>query len=448
MRLSEQENFTPTPTQRAVLASPARFKILKCGRRWGKTAVMAYWQLRMAQRAPGRRHWYVAKSYRQAHEIAWGEYMKMLEPLGIRKFVERDLRIDTSDGSQFFLKGSDSISDSMRGGKLGSLSMDEAAFQRPGVYSTVLRPMLADYRAPAMISSSPKRGWFTQIFEYASKGHDKDHAAFHYTIYDNPYITREEIEQIKSTTPENVWKQEYLAEESEFAGTVYTEFNAKASIFDPRERFLEAKGWPCVLAVDWGLHDPTAAVWIHFSPDGAVVVMKEHVRNNWDVPRHAEVMERLSKGRTIAPNGRVLDRSAFRREGTSGASIAGLFQREGLFFQESDKDYNAGVDFMKRYMRGDGERPWFYVARDCQEIVKGLDEYEHNSHEPDALAAVRYGLVHGIKMGLSTRAPRYKSNPAAAMAERAAGRVPDMDRLPPIVNPDAGWDWDAGVPTA
>jgi len=439
------ETFEPTPQQRAVLGSPARFKILKAGRRFGKSALLAYWQRALARRAPGRTHFYVAKSYRQSHENAWPIYLRMLEPLGIVKAIERDLRIDTMDGSKFMLKGSDSMSDAMRGGRLASLAMDEAAFQRPSIFSVVMRPMLADFQAPAIIASSPKRGWFTAMYDTAAKGKDPDMAAFKYTIYENPLISREEIEQIKATTPENVWQQEYMAEESEYAGTVYTEFNPKASIFDRKDRFLEAKEWPCVLAVDWGLHDPTAAVWLHFSPEGYVVVMKEHVRNNWDVPRHAEVIERHSKGRNIAAGGRVLDRSAFRREGTSGTSISGLFQREGLFFQESEKDYNAGAGMMKRYMRGDGERPWFFVARDCQEVIKGLEEYEHNSHEPDALAAVRYGLVHGIKMGLSTKAPRYKSDPMKSLG----GVEPYLgSRLPPKVNPDLGWDWDSGVPTA
>ena len=38
------------------------------------------------------------------------------------------------------------------------------------------------------------------------------YAAFHYTIYDNPYLDRVYIDQERANCSDDVWRQQYLAE--------------------------------------------------------------------------------------------------------------------------------------------------------------------------------------------------------------------------------------------
>ena len=56
------------PGQQAVAHDPARFKVLACGRRWGKTRLGTVLCLATALR--GGRAWWVAPSYKMA-QVGW-----------------------------------------------------------------------------------------------------------------------------------------------------------------------------------------------------------------------------------------------------------------------------------------------------------------------------------------------------------------------------------------
>lgn len=399
----------PTPKQQTILKSPARFKVVSASRRFGKSAVGAHWLKKMANRSPGEMVWAVYPTYRMAKEIGWDTFLEQIPHEEIKKWNERDLRIDLKNGCRIMLKGSDN-EDSLRGRRLAALLMDEAAYQGPKVYDMILRPMMGDLKAPAMFISSPRRSWFTKLYDYAAAGDDKDFEAFHFTIYDS-LLSPEEIERIKATTPADTWEQEYMAIPTEAGGIVYPEFDRGASVFSPSEKFPEHSKLPCVVGADWGTYDPTAVAWLHMLPNGHVVVSKEHVRRNWDVKRHAEQIHMGSRGRTITASDWVLDRSAFRKEGTSNTSIADLFAKEGIRFHKSEKDLNSGIDLMRRFLRGDGKSPWLHVSSNCVEAIRGLESWEQGSHEPDILAGIRYALVHAVKRRLT----------------RLADSIPDMN---------------------
>jgi hypothetical protein len=56
--------------QMEVFNSPARFRILAAGRRFGKTRLALAEMLHAAQ-VSGRNIWYIGPSYRQAKRIVW-----------------------------------------------------------------------------------------------------------------------------------------------------------------------------------------------------------------------------------------------------------------------------------------------------------------------------------------------------------------------------------------
>jgi hypothetical protein len=56
--------------QRAIASSEARFRVACCGRRFGKTHLAIREMARFA-RAPRRRVFYTAPTYRQAKSITW-----------------------------------------------------------------------------------------------------------------------------------------------------------------------------------------------------------------------------------------------------------------------------------------------------------------------------------------------------------------------------------------
>mgnify|MGYP001564168426 CR=1 FL=1 len=390
-----------TEPQKKIHASKARFKYVKAGRRFGKTKYGVLWQIEHAIKTPGTPHWYITPTQKMAHEIAWDEYIQQLDTRLIVKAVERDLTIEIVNGSKIYLKGSDKIDDTLRGRKLGSVVLDEAAYHRSHVFPRIVEPMLIDLCAPALFISTPKKSWFSQSWLKAKAGEISDAEAWHFTVYDNPWISRAEIARVRANTTEDVWQQEYMANELEYCGKVYTEFQYE-SVFAPADKFQGHTKEPCVVGADWGLADPTGVAWLHFLSNGLVVMSAEHVKSNWDTHRHAEVIKSRSKGRSIAPGCMVLDQSAFRREGSSGnQSVADSFRREGVTFVRSDKDIDCRLALVKRYLRGNDSGPWLYVSGACRETITAFNDWEHGDHEPDILAAIGYALALGVKKRMS-----------------------------------------------
>ena len=103
--------------------------------------------------------------------------------------------------------------DASRGRKYGYVTINEASMSPnlKDAWDFVIRPTLADVRGGADIGGTPKGLNFFYELE-RDNGKNSDWSAFHYTTYDNPYIPRDEIEAMKSSLPERVFRQEILAE--------------------------------------------------------------------------------------------------------------------------------------------------------------------------------------------------------------------------------------------
>jgi len=430
-----------TPQQEAIDAITTRFKVIKAGRRFGKTRYALYWQLKKCLGMPSEDHWYLAPTYRMAYDIAWRELLRMVPQELVIDCNKRDFTIEFCNHARMMLKSSDN-EDSLRGRRIGSIVIDEAAYHKPHIFSEVIRPMLADLRAPGLFISTPKRGWFTKLYDYAASDKDPEYSAFHYTIYDNPHISREEILQIKNTTSQHVWEREYLAEEVNEFGQVYTEFN-NTSIFSPTEKFRDYKKWPCVVGIDWGFGDDTGVVWLHVNNEGHVIVSAEHLRSGWGVNRHCDIIKVKSRGLRIDVGNYVLDQSAFRTL-DGNMSISDQFRREAIYCNRSIKDLDTGIDIVKRFLRGDGEKPWLYISTHCKNILSSLQSWEWDEHEPDILAALRYGLAHVYRKKLSTI-----TDSITFKGDIPGGKPVDPNihylKIPPP-SQNIRWDWDAGVP--
>ena len=146
--------LTPSKPQARVLRSPARFKVLNAGRRFGKTFLaIDLFLFPRAVNMPGSIHWYVAPTYRSAEQIAW-EALKAVVPKGyVLHKDESDLSIMLKNRATIALRGSDKP-DSLRGPGLDSVAGEEWAFQGDGVWK-VLRPSLSDRKGQALFISSP-----------------------------------------------------------------------------------------------------------------------------------------------------------------------------------------------------------------------------------------------------------------------------------------------------
>jgi hypothetical protein len=179
--------YQPRDPQQKVHAEPARFKVLACHRRFGKSVMCINELIDRAVRSTrsDTRFAYVAPIYRQAKRVAW-DYLKRFaegvppDAVGAapdgnmrgdgRTFRahETELRLDFRNGSRIQLYGADRP-DSLRGIYLDGVVFDEYGLMRPQVWSEVVRPMLVDREGFAIFIGTPKgRNAFFDLFERAA----------------------------------------------------------------------------------------------------------------------------------------------------------------------------------------------------------------------------------------------------------------------------------------
>jgi PBSX family phage terminase large subunit len=255
-----------TKTQEIVLKDSHRFRVLRCGRRWGKTTLAAKEIKGMAVNREVRIA-YIAPTIQQARDIMWEMLLKELRP-AIIKAVEspsREMVVRTVNGGKSLiqLRGWEAI-ETLRGQAFDFLILDEVA-QMKNFWSNweeVLVPTLTDRKGQVLFASTPKG--FNHFYELANKElTDKEFKSFHFTSYDNPYLPLDELEARKQSLPPERFAQEYLASFQKTQGLVYKEFNRETHLYDT----LPPTALQRVAGVDFGFRNPAAVLDIRTDGD-------------------------------------------------------------------------------------------------------------------------------------------------------------------------------------
>lgn len=250
--------------QEEIRRHPARYRIVRCGRRWGKSHLV----LAIANGCAIERNlpvWWVWPSHVVARE-AWGGRNGLLDwalqlrragfPIEISK-VERAIRYP--GGGSVAIRSADDP-DSLVAAGLGMAVIDEAGLHQVRTWEESLRPALADHQGHAVFAGVPKgrQGLLWHVHQLAAQG--GDWIEFHRQTSDSPlFPTAEwlaiERDHAEGRISDRYFRQEYLAE---FVGE-------QGAVF---ERVLEAATAPglsqrpagayIVVGIDWGRsHDAT-----------------------------------------------------------------------------------------------------------------------------------------------------------------------------------------------
>ena len=111
------------PGQSEVHRSLARFKVLACGRRWGKTILGVHECLDVASK--GGRAWWVAPNYKMS-EVGWRPLQHVAQMVGIQpRNVDR--QIPFPGGGEVVVRSADDPQ-SLRGEGLDLVVIDECAY--------------------------------------------------------------------------------------------------------------------------------------------------------------------------------------------------------------------------------------------------------------------------------------------------------------------------------
>jgi hypothetical protein len=207
---------TPHPAQKKVLESDARFRVMMCGRRFGKSLISQ--NIAIEKGIQRKQVAYITPTYALG-KIFFKEICKLL-PEKIYKKNETDLLIDfVTGGSIRFFTGE--RLDALRGTKWHLAIIDEASYI-PNLeegWNNSIRPTLTDYKGKAIFLSTPRgKNYFYSLF---MRNGEDGWESFKFSTYDNPHIDSTEIDAAKAQLPSVVFKQEYMADPMENAANPF-----------------------------------------------------------------------------------------------------------------------------------------------------------------------------------------------------------------------------------
>lgn len=207
---------TPHPAQKKVLESDARFRVMMCGRRFGKSLISQ--NIAIEKGIERKQVAYITPTYALG-KIFFKEICKLL-PEKIYKKNETDLLIDfVTGGSIRFFTGE--RLDALRGTKWHLAIIDEASYI-PNLeegWNNSIRPTLTDYKGKAIFLSTPRgKNYFYSLF---MRNGEDGWESFKFSTYDNPHIDSTEIDAAKAQLPSVVFKQEYMADPMENAANPF-----------------------------------------------------------------------------------------------------------------------------------------------------------------------------------------------------------------------------------
>ena len=245
-----------------------RWVLLRAGRKFRKTSLMISWLMEQALKT-GLTCPYVAPSRIQAKNIVWDDHIARIlnhfKQIGFPyKVNETDLSVefpspDGGKGGKVQLFGVENA-EGLRGiSNWGAFVGDEYDDWAEDIWPLIIRPNLAPHMAPALIGGTPKG--YTNLWKLAQGGIFKE---FHFTSYDNPELSREELDQMVieyKSMGEGYFRQEILAEYERPVGTVYSEWSETRYTEFEYDPFL-----PLHISIDFGVNDPTAIIWLQ--PNG------------------------------------------------------------------------------------------------------------------------------------------------------------------------------------
>jgi hypothetical protein len=240
MRLELPE---PHINQQRILDSEARFRVVMCGRRFGKSELS---QIEIISNALlGKSVAYITPTYQLARVF----FDRLIQAVPFES-NKSELTIKfPNGGSVDFFTGE--RMDNLRGRKFHLVVVDEASFipNLEDGWLNSIRPTLTDYKGRAIFLSTPKgKNFFYSLF---LKGGEPDWEAFRFTTYDNPYIDKGEIDDARTQLPEVVFEQEYMANPAENSSNPFGSSYIKQCTFPISPEQPIVYGVDLAKAVDW-----------------------------------------------------------------------------------------------------------------------------------------------------------------------------------------------------
>jgi hypothetical protein len=238
----------PHAKQEDIIRSDARFKVIRAGRKGGKTvlevedisykAVISASKLKLTKQVfgTGRKIIYIAPTQKQAREIVWASFKNRLD--GVGKFNEQrlEIQVPNEDGliTTIMIGGWENRENYRGLTDVIHITFDEVDTLKDFFinWQEIFRPMFLDTGGSADFIGTPKKE--SKNLKRLEKMAETDPkwACFKFTSFDNPFLSADELAAIKEEYKDNpeAYRQEILAEHVEDQGALFA-YSALVDVF-------------------------------------------------------------------------------------------------------------------------------------------------------------------------------------------------------------------------
>ncbi len=372
--------------QKLVHDTPARFKVIVAGRRWGKTAFSRIEIVTAAARKPKQLVWYIAPTYAMAFDIMWTQLKEAIPRSYIRKMNETKMTILLKNGSVIQCKGADKP-DSLRGRGVHLVVLDEYQDFKTGVWNDAVFPTLTDTAGCAIIIGTPKA--YNHLYELYRKGQsqdpeDIDWASWQFPTSTSPFIPASELKKAKRNLDERSYKQEFEASFESMSGRVYYPFDRATHVgdfaFDPNNYIIVGQ--------DFNV-DPMSSV---------IMQLKRDTGELWCID---EIMLRQSNSQEVVdeierryfklfPNRVCLfpDPAGGNRSSSRGESDLQIFREKGihrLFYHKKHPAVADRINAVNSMLKSADGSIRLRIDRKCKHLIESLEQviYKPGTREVD-----------------------------------------------------------------
>ena len=243
--------FTPHIGQKKIINgfadSSHRFGTVVTPRQFGKSLLgqnlLLYWLLQN----PNQKGCWISPIYNQAKKV-FQELSDASNSI-ISKSNKAELTLQFVNGSTVQFLSSERP-DSVRGFSFHYMVVDEAAYVNERGFETAILPTLTALGKKCLIISTPKsKNWF---YKYYLKGSNDstDYISFRGQSTDNPYIDQNFIAEQRLSLPDDIFRQEYLAEFTDAGSEVFRGVDQACTV---PQYVKQDKASRCFAGIDTGL---------------------------------------------------------------------------------------------------------------------------------------------------------------------------------------------------
>ncbi len=378
----------------------SRVRFVFGGNRSGKTECGAVEVVYMARGIhPYRKNlektegWVVSLSSRVQKDVAQKKILSYLDPSWIEGIVmvsgssaspengiiEKILVKNVSGQiSTIGFKSVEEGRDKFQGASLNYVWFDEEPPK--DVYTECVMRVL-DTEGDIFCTMTPLKGR-TFVYDqiYLNPTNDREISCFFMEWADNPYLSKREVERLKSVMSSDELESRQFGRFSENGdGQVYVEFNEFENVVEP---FCVPPDWYDTISIDPGLNNPLSAHWYAVNPaTNDIYVIAEHFEKGKNIDYHAQKIKEISeklgwKKNCFGGYEALIDSAANQTTLNNPKSVTELFFERGIYVNPKvNKDLFSGISKVKSLLCDANGVRHLFVFKTCVNLIREFKGY-------------------------------------------------------------------------